>query len=101
MNLFQHFQAEVTRQIEAMVAEGDLPEGLDASRISVEPPRDSSHGDVTTNAAMVLAKPAGMKPPFLRVTSTACTKGIARVKAGVGSWSMRMKELRVVSRRSL
>ena len=62
MNLFQHFQAEVTRQIEAMVAEGDLPEGLDASRISVEPPRDSSHGDVTTNAAMVLAKPAGMKP---------------------------------------
>jgi arginyl-tRNA synthetase len=62
MNLFQHFQAEVTRQIEALAAEGALPGGLDTSRISVEPPRDASHGDVTTNAAMVLAKPAGMKP---------------------------------------
>ncbi|PIW25844.1 MAG: arginine--tRNA ligase [Rhodospirillales bacterium CG15_BIG_FIL_POST_REV_8_21_14_020_66_15] len=62
MNLFQHFQAEVTRQIEALAAEGALPAGLDTSRITVEPPRDTGHGDVTTNAAMVLAKPAGMKP---------------------------------------
>jgi len=62
MNLFQHFQAEVTRQIDALVAEGALPAGLDTSRLTVEPPRDTSHGDITTNAAMVLAKPAGMKP---------------------------------------
>ena len=62
MNLFQHFQAEVTRQIEALVAEGALPAGLDTARLTVEPPRDTSHGDITTNAAMVLAKPAGMKP---------------------------------------
>lgn len=62
MNLFQHFQAEVTRQIDALVAEGALPAGLDTSRLTVEPPRDTSHGDITTNAAMILAKPAGMKP---------------------------------------
>ncbi len=62
MNLFQHFQAEVTRQIDALVAEGALPAGLDTARLTVEPPRDTSHGDITTNAAMVLAKPAGMKP---------------------------------------
>ena len=62
MNLFQHFQAEVTRQIDALVAEGVLPAGLDTARIAVEPPRDTGHGDITTNAAMILAKPAGMKP---------------------------------------
>ncbi|HCS68537.1 MAG TPA: arginine--tRNA ligase [Rhodospirillaceae bacterium] len=62
MNLFQHFQAEVTRQIDALIAEGALPAGLDTTRLTVEPPRDTSHGDITTNAAMVLAKPAGMKP---------------------------------------
>ena len=39
-----------------------MPAGLDASRVAVEPPRDASHGDMATNAAMVLAKPAEMKP---------------------------------------
>ncbi|MEK9670875.1 MAG: arginine--tRNA ligase [Rhodospirillaceae bacterium] len=62
MNLFQHFSEEVTHQIAAMANAGDLPGGLDTSRISVEPPREAAHGDITTNAAMVLAKPAGMKP---------------------------------------
>ena len=45
-----------------MVAAGDLPAGLDLARVTVEPPREASHGDLSTNAAMVLAKPAG-KPP--------------------------------------
>ena len=45
-----------------MIDEGVLPEGTDTSRIGVEPPRDASHGDITTNAAMLLAKPAGLKP---------------------------------------
>lgn len=45
-----------------MAAEGMIPAGLDMTRISVEPPRDASHGDLSTNAAMVLAKPAGKKP---------------------------------------
>ena len=62
MNLFQHFQTVVANAVETLVSEGKIPVGLDMSRLTVEPPRDSSHGDVATNAAMVLAKPAGMKP---------------------------------------
>lgn len=52
----------VIETLEALVAAGELPEGLDFSRVTVEPPRDPSHGHVTTNAAMVIAKPAGKNP---------------------------------------
>ncbi|MEX2408393.1 MAG: arginine--tRNA ligase, partial [Rhodovibrionaceae bacterium] len=45
-----------------MVAAGELPAGLDLGKVTVEPPRERSHGDMSTNAAMVLAKPAGLKP---------------------------------------
>jgi len=62
MNLFRHFEDRVTEAVAALAAEGALPAGLDTARVSVEPPREATHGDVTTNAAMVLAKPAGMKP---------------------------------------
>jgi len=62
MNLFRHFEDRVAEAVAALAAEGALPAGLDTARVSVEPPREATHGDVTTNAAMVLAKPAGMKP---------------------------------------
>jgi len=62
MNLFRHFEERVAEAVAALAAQGALPAGLDTARVSVEPPRDVFHGDVTTNAAMVLAKPAGMKP---------------------------------------
>jgi len=62
MNFFKHFQNEIIKALEEMSAAGQLPEGLDFSRVSTEPPRDASHGDVATNAAMVLAKAAKMKP---------------------------------------
>ncbi|MGE3149436.1 MAG: arginine--tRNA ligase, partial [Pseudorhodoplanes sp.] len=45
-----------------LIAGGLLPAGIDQSRVVVEPPRDPSHGDMATNAAMVLAKDAGRKP---------------------------------------
>jgi arginyl-tRNA synthetase len=45
-----------------MQAAGELPEKLDFSAITAEPPRDPAHGDIATNAAMVLAKAAGRKP---------------------------------------
>ncbi len=48
--------------LDAMAAEGVLPSGLSFDNVTVEPPRDAAHGDMATNAAMVLAKPAGMKP---------------------------------------
>jgi arginyl-tRNA synthetase len=47
---------------EALIAAGILPAGIDQSRVQVEPPRDAAHGDMATNAAMVLAKDAGRKP---------------------------------------
>jgi len=62
MNLFAHFHDVVAAEVLALAAAGVLPEGLDLSRIAVEPPRDPAHGDLSTNAAMVLAKPAGKNP---------------------------------------
>ncbi|HTZ78685.1 MAG TPA: arginine--tRNA ligase [Stellaceae bacterium] len=62
MNLFTHFRERVVAEVTALIAAGDLPAGLDLSRIAVEPPRDPAHGDISTNAAMVLAKPAGKNP---------------------------------------
>ena len=50
-----------------MAAAGDLPPDLAFDRISVEPPRDPAHGDISSNAAMVLARAAGWKPRELAV----------------------------------
>jgi arginyl-tRNA synthetase len=65
MNLFAHFHAVVLAELAALAREGAIPSGLDLSRISVEPPRDAGRGDIATNAAMVLAKPAGEAPRAL------------------------------------
>ncbi|MFC3180393.1 arginine--tRNA ligase [Cypionkella sinensis] len=62
MNLFAEIRTLVTDSLTALVAEGVLPSGLDFAQVAVEPPRDPAHGDMATNAAMVLAKPAGMQP---------------------------------------
>lgn len=62
MNLFRTFKDLISAEVAALAAEGALPAGLDTARVTVEPPRDESHGDLATNAAMVLAKPAAMKP---------------------------------------
>ena len=62
MNLFAHFQQIVRTEIETLSQSGKLPLGLDLTRVAVEPPREAGHGDVATNAAMVLAKTAGMPP---------------------------------------
>jgi len=62
MNLFAHFREVVAAEVTALAAAGSLPAGLDLARIAVEPPRDPAHGDVSINAAMVLAKPAGKNP---------------------------------------
>ncbi len=62
MNLFAEFKNRIAATVAALQAEGTLPAGLDTAKITAEPPRDANHGEVSTNAAMVLAKPAGMKP---------------------------------------
>jgi len=62
MNVFTHFRDVVDGELTALVAVGELPENFDTKNIAVEPPRDASHGDIATNAALVLAKQAKMKP---------------------------------------
>jgi len=62
MNPFAHFKAVLDAALDQLAAQGALPAGLDTSKVVVEPPRDPAHGDITTNAAMVLAKPAGKAP---------------------------------------
>ena len=63
--LYKAFAGVVEGVLSELVAAGDLPEGTSFERVTVEPPRDSSHGDLSTNAAMVLAKPAKTNPRAL------------------------------------
>jgi arginyl-tRNA synthetase len=65
MNLFAEIRTIIIAELAAMAEAGDLPKGLDTSAIAVEPPRDAGHGEAACNAAMVLAKPAGMAPRAL------------------------------------
>jgi len=62
MNLFHHFHRQIEIIINQLVDDGVLANETNCARVTVEPPRDPSHGDLTTNAAMVLAKPSGLKP---------------------------------------
>ncbi|NEV80276.1 arginine--tRNA ligase, partial [Rhodopseudomonas sp. BR0C11] len=61
-HLFARLLSRVHAVCGALIEEGALPAGIDLSRIVVEPPKDASHGDMATNAAMVLAKDAKAKP---------------------------------------
>jgi arginyl-tRNA synthetase len=61
-NIFAEMLDRVRRANDDLIATGVLPAGIDQSRVTVELPRDAAHGDMATNAAMVLAKDAGKKP---------------------------------------
>lgn len=65
MNIFADFNARIVKAVEALDLKDKDGGALDLSRIAVEPPRDASHGDLATNAAMVLAKPTGQNPRAL------------------------------------
>ena len=62
MNIFNDFRKQIIDVIEGLGDDSILPEGLNLSRVAVDVPRDAAYGDLSTNAAMVLAKTAGMKP---------------------------------------
>ncbi|WP_068073967.1 arginine--tRNA ligase [Novosphingobium lentum] len=64
-NLHAAFAKVIDGALDALVAAGTLPAGLPRGAVTCEPPRDPSHGDLSTNAAMVLAKPAGTNPRTL------------------------------------
>jgi arginyl-tRNA synthetase len=65
VTLFSRFADHINAALDTLVERGQLPADLSRTAISVEPPRDASHGDVATNAVMVLAKPAGTNPRAL------------------------------------
>jgi arginyl-tRNA synthetase len=65
LSLYAHYSALLDGVLDDLVAEGALPADISRNAVSVEPPRDASHGDLATNAAMVLAKGAGTNPRAL------------------------------------
>jgi len=65
VTLYTRFAAHLDAALDTLTANGVLPEGIDRRNVTVEPPRDATHGDLATNAAMVLAKPAGTNPRAL------------------------------------
>jgi arginyl-tRNA synthetase len=65
VTLYARFADRIAAILDALEAAGELPAGLERRAIAVEPPRDPAHGDLATNAAMVLAKPAGTNPRAL------------------------------------
>ena len=65
MNIFADFTGRIKKTVEALDLKDVNGVAPDLSRITVEPPRDASHGDLATNAAMVLAKPTGQNPRAL------------------------------------
>ncbi|MDO1585097.1 arginine--tRNA ligase [Rhizobium oryzicola] len=65
MNLFADFEQRIKSALLTLDLVKEKGEGVDFSRLVVEPPRDQSHGDVATNAAMVLSKPLGTNPRAL------------------------------------
>ena len=94
MNLFATFEERVAQALRNLQQAGDLPGDLDISRAVVEPPRDPAHGDLATNAAMVLAKPAGTNPRALaeKIAADLATdpRIVAAEVAGPGFINMRL-----------
>ncbi len=94
MSIFKEFQAWLNSQLEAMMRQGALPAGLDLGRVTVEPPRDPSHGEMSTNAAMVLAKAAGQPPRKLaealvaRLASRSDVSDVAIAGPGFVNWRL-------------
>jgi arginyl-tRNA synthetase len=92
--IFDTYSAVVAAALDALEAAGTIAAGLDRKAVTLEPPRDASHGDLSTNAAMVLAKPAGMPPRALAEALAAqlrAADGVVSVDvAGPGFINMRL-----------
>src|SRR5260370_24657664 len=70
-NIFAAVLDKIRAANVALVEDGALPSGIDQSRIVVEPPRESAHGDMATKAAMAPAKGAGAQPRVLAAATPA------------------------------
>lgn len=106
MNVFRHFRDEVAAVLAALAEAGDLPAGTDFGRVTCEPPRDAGHGDMATNAALVLARAAGVRPRDLagkiadglrRLDSVASVEiagpGFINIRVSDGFWQRRLADI--------
>ncbi len=106
MNLYNYFRDEVIRNLGELAAAGKIPGNLDLSRVTAEPPREAAHGDVSTNAALVLAKAAGMKPRDIAallverlkthpdvVDAEIAGPGFVNLRLSPGFWRTRLVEI--------
>jgi arginyl-tRNA synthetase len=106
MNIFKKLKDDIVAIVEDLARAGSLPAGLETDRVACEPPREAAHGDISTNAAMVLAKPAGMKPRDLAelliskikalpgvVGAEAAGPGFINLRLADSVWHARLAEL--------
>lgn len=106
MNYFQHFRELALAEIANLQAAETLPTDIDTSGVAAEAPRDPAHGDVAVNAAMVLAKQAGMKPRDLAekiaaglaaqpdvASAEVAGPGFINIRAAEAFWPARLKEI--------
>jgi arginyl-tRNA synthetase len=96
LTLYARFAAHIDTVLDSLEAEGQLPVGLERRNVAVEPPRDSSHGDLATNAAMVLAKGAKTNPRALAALIAPKLGQLAEVEsaemAGPGFINIRLSQ---------
>jgi len=96
MSLYAQYAALLDGILDELVAEGRLPADASRKAVAVEPPRDASHGDLATNAAMVLAKGAGTNPRALAEALKPKLEAIPSVTsvevAGPGFINLRLSE---------
>ncbi|MFY0613997.1 MAG: arginine--tRNA ligase [Hyphomicrobiaceae bacterium] len=96
MNVFKHVEAKIEMALQALKQAGKLPADLDIQGVEVQEPRDPAHGDVASNAAMVLSKRAGMKPRDIAAALAEALAGDAEFNsvdvAGPGFLNIRLKD---------
>lgn len=106
MNLFTDFGLRITKALEEIDVVREKRDSLDFARVAVEPPRDPAHGDVATNAAMVLSKPLGLNPRALGEIIAEKLKqdpevadvnvagpGFINIRLSVGYWQRLLKSI--------
>ncbi|MBL9029571.1 MAG: arginine--tRNA ligase [Caedimonas sp.] len=106
MNLYTLLRTDILALIQQLIQEGKLPPSLTLNRITTEPPRDPSHGEISTNAAMVLSKEAGMEPMAIAALlsgklgflpsvqeAMAVMPGFVNFRMKPGFWLERLREI--------
>ena len=102
MNIFNYFYQILNVKLDILVAKNILPAGLDRTRISLEPSRDKAHGDISTNASLVLSKLAGKNSIDLAGDIAESLRGHADIEkvnvAGPGFINIRLRDRSLLSR---